>query len=312
VLKFVVWRLAGLVPVLAVVLVATFLATYALPGDPVLVMLGDHSSNAEMVARLRSEYGLDQPLWRQFTTYVGGVLTGDFGKSYRFVRVPVTEVLSDGLKISPILALSALALGSSVGVLAGIVAAIKRNTATDTAIILALVAGLSIPNFAVATFLVYAFSIKLGVLPVAGWGRLDQAILPTIILAIPSAAYIARLTRTFMLEVLGQDYIRTARAKGLRESVVIARHALRNILVPLLTSMGIILGGLLSGTFVVETIFNIPGLGRMAIESVFARDYPVAMAIVMLFTAFFVTINLAVDVAYAIVDPRIRQRIVPE
>jgi ABC-type dipeptide/oligopeptide/nickel transport system permease component len=311
VLRFIAWRLAMMVPVLAVVLVATFLATYALPGDPVMVMLGDHSSNVEMAARLRAEYGLDQPMWRQFVTYVLGVLTGDFGKSYRFVRIPVVEVLQDGLRISPILALAALACGACLGTLAGVVAATRRNTATDTAIILVLVAGLSIPNFAIATFLVYIFSIKLGMLPVAGWGRLDQAILPIAILTVPSAAYIARLTRTFMLEVLGQDYIRTARAKGLAEPTIILRHALRNILVPLLTSMGIIFGGLISGTFVVETIFNIPGLGRMAIDSVFARDYPVAMAIVMLFTAFFVLINLAVDVAYAIVDPRIRQRMVP-
>jgi ABC-type dipeptide/oligopeptide/nickel transport system permease component len=310
-LRFVAWRLVMMVPVLAVVLVVTFLATYALPGDPVMVMLSDHSSNEEMAARLRAEYGLDQPMWRQFVTYVGGVLVGDFGKSYRYVRIPVTEVLQDGLRISPFLALAALAVGASLGVLAGVVAAIRRNTAADTAIILVLVAGLSVPNFAIATFLVYLFAIKLGVLPVAGWGRLDQAVLPVVILMIPSAAYIARLTRTFMLEVLGQDYIRTARAKGLSESVVIFRHALRNIMVPLLTSMGIIFGGLISGTFVVETIFNIPGLGRMAIDSVFARDYPVAMAIVMLFTAFFVLINLAVDVAYALIDPRIRQRMVP-
>ncbi|MBL8834407.1 MAG: ABC transporter permease [Rhodospirillales bacterium] len=310
-LRFVVWRLVMIVPVLAVVLVATFLATYALPGDPVMVMLGDHSSNEEMAARLRAEYGLDRPMWKQFAVYVGGILTGDFGMSYRYVRIPVVEVLQDGLKISPLLALAALGLGASVGTLAGVIAAIRRNTATDTAIILVLVAGLSIPNFAVATFLVYAFAIKLGVLPVAGWGRLDQTVLPVLILTIPSAAYIARLTRTFMLEVLGQDYIRTARAKGLSEPVVILRHALRNIMVPLLTSMGIIFGGLISGTFVVETIFNIPGLGRMAIDSVFARDYPVAMAIVMLFTAFFVLINLLVDVAYAIIDPRIRQRMVP-
>jgi ABC-type dipeptide/oligopeptide/nickel transport system permease component len=310
-LRFVAWRLVMMVPVLAVVLVVTFLATYALPGDPVMVMLSDHSSNEEMAARLRAEYGLDQPMWKQFVTYVGGVLVGDFGKSYRYVRIPVTEVLQDGLRISPFLALAALAVGASLGVLAGVVAATRRNTAADTAIILVLVAGLSVPNFAIATFLVYLFAIKLGVLPVAGWGRLDQAVLPVVILMIPSAAYIARLTRTFMLEVLGQDYIRTARAKGLSERVVIVRHALRNIMVPLLTSMGIIFGGLISGTFVVETIFNIPGLGRMAIDSVFARDYPVAMAIVMLFTAFFVLINLAVDVAYALIDPRIRQRMVP-
>ena len=309
-LRFVIRRLVTMVPVLAVVLVATFLATYALPGDPVMVMLSDHSSNEAMAARLRAEYGLDQPLWRQFLNHVGGVLTGDFGKSYRYVRVPVTEVLQDGLKISPLLAIAALVVGATLGILAGVIAAIRRNTATDTALILVLVAGLSIPNFAIATFLVYVFAIKLGALPVAGWGRLDQAVLPVVILMIPSAAYIARLTRTFMLEVLGQDYIRTARAKGLPERLVIARHALRNIMVPLLTSMGIILGGLISGTFVVETIFNIPGLGRLAIESVFARDYPVAMAIVMLFTAFFVLINLAVDVAYALIDPRIRQRMV--
>jgi ABC-type dipeptide/oligopeptide/nickel transport system permease component len=309
-LRFVALRLAMLVPVLAVVLVVTFVATYALPGDPVMVMLGDHSSNEAMAARLRAEYGLDQPMWKQFATYTGGVLRGDFGMSYRYVRVPVVEVLQDGLKISPVLALAALVLGAAAGTFAGVIAAIKRNSAADTVIILVLVAGLSIPNFAIATFLVYVFAIKLGVLPVAGWGRLDQAVLPVLILTIPSAAYIARLTRTFMLEVLGQDYIRTARAKGLSESVVIVRHAVRNILVPLLTSMGIIFGGLISGTFVVETIFNIPGLGRMAIDSVFARDYPVAMAIVVLFTAFFVLINLAVDVGYAIVDPRIRQRMV--
>ncbi len=197
------------------------------------------------------------------------------------------------------LALAAIAIAFPLGTFAGIVAAIQRNTAVDTAIILVLVAGLSIPNFAVATFLVYIFSIKLSLLPVAGWGTIDRAVLPVVILAIPSAAYIARLSRTFMLEVLQQDYIRTARAKGLGDRVIIARHAFRNTLVPLLTSAGIIFGGLISNTFVVETIFNIPGLGRIAIDSIFARDYPVAMAIVVLFTLFFILINLAVDVAYA-------------
>jgi ABC-type dipeptide/oligopeptide/nickel transport system permease component len=275
-----------------------------------MVMLSDHSSNEELAARLRADYGLDRPLWAQFLAYVGGLLQGDFGMSFKNVRVPVTEVIGGGLAISPVLALSALSLALPLGTVAGVVAAVRRNTGVDVAIILVLVAGLSIPNFAVATFLVYLFAIKLAVLPVAGWGSLDKAVLPVVILAIPSAAYIARLSRTFMLEVLQQDYIRTARAKGLAERLVIGRHALRNILVPLLTSAGIILGGLLSNTFVVETIFNIPGLGRIAIDAVFARDYPVAMAIVLLFTLFFVVINLAVDVAYALVDPRLRARLV--
>jgi ABC-type dipeptide/oligopeptide/nickel transport system permease component len=309
-LRFVVRRLIGLIPVLAAVLVVTFLAMRLLPGDPVMVMLSDHSSDVAMATRLRAEYGLDQPLLVQFGKYVWNALSGDFGLSFRYVHMKVRDVIWEALTISPVLALAAISLAFPLGTFAGVIAAIRRNTAVDTGIILLLVAGLSIPNFAIATFLVYIFSIKLSLLPVAGWGTFDRAVLPVVILAIPSAAYIARLARTFMLEVLQQDYIRTARAKGLSERVVIARHALRNTLVPLLTSAGIILGGLISNTFVVETIFNIPGLGRIAIDSIFARDYPVAMAIVVLFTLFFILINLAVDFAYAVIDPRIRARMV--
>ena len=306
--RFILRRVISMLPVLALVLVLTFLAAHALPGDPVEVMLGDHSSDQEMASRLRAVYGLDQPLWRQFVVYALGVLRGNFGLSFRQVGIPVTEVLHNALAISPLLALAALAAALPLGTLAGVVAAVRRNTWADTTIIVVLVAGMSIPNFAIATYLVYLFAIKLEVLPVAGWGRLDQAVLPIVILAIPSAAYIARLARTFMLEVLQQDYIRTARAKGLRERLVIGRHALRNIVVPLMTSAGIIFGGLISNAFVVETIFNIPGLGRIAIDSIFARDYPVAMAIVVLFTAFFLFINLAVDVVCVMVDPRLRSR----
>ena len=201
--------------------------------------------------------------------------------------MPVTEVIADGLQVSPILALGRarprVPLGRSP-------APSPRSTATTGRTprsSWSLVAGLSIPNFAIATFLVYFLSVKLRVLPVAGWGTLRPGGAAGRDPGHPSAAYIARLARTFMLEVLQQDYIRTARAKGLAERLVIWRHALRNTLVPLLTSTGIIFGGLLSNTFVVETIFNIPGLGRLAIQSIFARDYPVAMAIVLLFTLFY-------------------------
>ena len=203
------------------------------------------------------------------------------------------------------------ALALPVGVMAGTQAAIHRNGLQDTAIILVLVTGLSVPNFAIATFLVYALSVKLNWFPVAGWGSLRQAVLPVIVLAIPTAAYIARLTRSFMLEVLQQDFVRTARAKGLAEPLVIYRHALRNTLVPLITSAGVIFGGLLSNTVVVETLFNIPGLGRLAVDSIFARDYPVAMAVVLLFILFFAAINLVVDLAYALIDPRIRSGLTP-
>ena len=305
-LSYALRRVLGLVPVLMAVIVLTFATNHLTPGDPVGTMLGDQSANKVLEAKLRAEYGLDQSLWRQFSLYVAGLAVGDFGLSYRFVGVKVTDVIWDGLKISPVLALAGTAVAVPLGLVVGVFAALRRNTFADTGVILALTAGISIPNFAMAAYLVYLFSIKLALLPVAGWGSLAQAILPVGILAVAPAAYIARLSRTYMLEVLQQDYIRTARAKGLRERLVIYRHALRNTLVPLLTTVGIIFGGLLSGTFVIETVFNIPGLGRLAIQSIFARDYPVTMAIVLLFTGFYTLINLAVDLLYGVIDPRIR------
>ena len=304
-LRFLGGRLAGLVPVLAVAIVATFAAIRAMPGDPVSVMLSDHSADRVMAARVAAEYGLDQPLLVQFGQYLGGILTGQFGLSFRYMHMPVVQVLSDSLVISPVLALSALFIALPLGAFAGAQAALHRNRFQDTAIIVVLVAGLSIPNFAIATFLVYLLSAKANLLPVAGWGTMRQAVLPVLVLAIPSAAYIARLSRTFMLEVLQQDYVRTARAKGLPERLVIYRHAFRGIIVPLITVTGVIFGGLLSNTVVVETIFNIPGLGRLAVDSIFARDYPVTMAVVLLFVLFYAAINLLVDVVCAIVDPRI-------
>jgi ABC-type dipeptide/oligopeptide/nickel transport system permease component len=303
---YVLKRLYGLIPILVATLLITFLAMRALPGDPVSTMLSDHSADIVMAARLRAEYGLDQSLPVQFARYVGGLFIGDFGLSFRFLHQPVLSVIWDSLAISPLLALAALAVAMPLGALAGVTAALNRNRYPDTLIILVLVAGLSIPNFAIATLLVYLLSLKLNLLPVAGWGTLGQAVLPVIVLAIPSAAYMARLARTFMLETLQQDFVRTARAKGMSERIVIWRHAFRNTLVPLVTSAGIIFGGLLSNTVVVETIFNIPGLGRLAIDSIFARDYPVAMAVVLLFVLCFALINLLVDVLYAIIDPRIR------
>jgi ABC-type dipeptide/oligopeptide/nickel transport system permease component len=299
-------RLLGLIPVLGVALVITFVANQFVPGDPIMTLLSDRSGDAALEARLRAEYGLDRPLWRQFLAYVGGVVRGDFGLSFRFASTPVIEVIAPGLLVSPVLAGGALLLAVPAGVALGTFAALRRNSLADTLVVLGLVAGTSIPNFALAAFLVYLLSVRLALLPVAGWGGAAQAVLPVVLLAIPPTAYIARLSRVYMLEVLQQDYIRTARAKGLRHRLVVYRHALRNTLVPLLTTIGIIFGGLLSGTFVVETLFNIPGLGRMAIQAIFARDYPVTMAIVLLFTFFYTAINLVVDLLYGLIDPRIR------
>jgi ABC-type dipeptide/oligopeptide/nickel transport system permease component len=299
-------RFAALVVVWLVAVVLTFVAVQFVPGDPILAMLSDRSGDAELEARLRAAYGLDRPLVAQFLDYLRHILDGTFGMSFRYVNTPVSEVIATGLRISPVLALSAITIAVPLGVMLGVLSAQRANSWTDTAVILALVAGISVPNFAMAAFMVYFLAVKWSVLPVAGWGSPANLVMPVAILVIPPTAYIARLTRTFMLEVLQQDFIRTARAKGLRERLVIYRHALRNTFVPLLTSIGIIFGGLLSGTFVVETIFNIPGLGRLAIDSIFARDYPVTMTIVLLFTVFYSLINLAVDLAYAALDPRIR------
>ena len=304
--SFLAQRLAGLVATLLAAVVLTFVANLFVPGDPITVMLGDQSSNRELAAKLRAEYGLERPVAEQFVSYVLGLLRGEMGLSFRFPGTKVSSVIADGLSISPLIAGAALALAIPIGIAVGVFAALRRGSFTDTGVMLALVIGLSIPNFALATLFVWLFSIKLGWLPVAGWGRPVQAVLPIALLAIPAAAYLARLARTFMLEVLQQDYIRTARAKGLSERLVVWRHGLRNVLLPILTVIGVILGGLITGTFVVETIFNIPGLGRIAIQSIFARDYPVTMGIVMLFTLVYALINFIVDLLYGVIDPRVR------
>jgi len=289
--------------------VIVFAASRAMPGDPVATMLSDHSADVAMAARLRAEYGLDRPLHAQFVTYFEQVLSGNFGLSYRYLHMHVASVIGDSLRVSLTLASLALAAALPLGVGAGILAALKRDRWADGAATGAMIAALSLPNFAMATFLVYFFSVRLRLLPVAGWGEPGQAVLPVVVLALPAAAYIGRLTRTFMLEVLRQDYIRTARSKGLPQRAIVLEHALPNTLVPLSTSVGIVFGGMLSATFVVETIFNIPGLGRLAIDSIFARDYPVITAIVLLFTVFYALINLVVDLLYAAIDPRIRTAI---
>lgn len=299
-------RALAVLPVLAVAVVATFVALQFVPGDPILVLLGDQSGDAALEARLRTEYGLDRPLPEQFLRYVSGLVHGDFGLSYRYQSTPVVEVIGTGLRISPLLAVGSLLVAVPLGVLLGTFAARRHGGALDAATMLVLVLGISIPNFALASVLVYLLSVRASLLPVAGWGTPEQAVLPLVLLIVPPTVYIGRLTRTYMLEVLQQDFIRTARAKGLRESIVVYRHALRNVWVPLSTSVGVIFGSLLSGTFVVETLFNIPGLGRLAIQSIFARDYPVVMAIVLLYTLFYSLINFTVDLAYGFIDPRIR------
>ena len=304
--RYIVNRLLSLLAMLAVAVVVTFIANRFVPGDPVLTMLGDRSNDAQMVANLRHQYGLDLPLVQQFLNYVLGLLHGDFGLSFRFPGTPASDVIGDGIAVSPIIGFGALFLAISLGLLIGAFAAARAGTLVDTAIMLIVVIGLSVPSFVLATLFVWLLSVKLGWLPVAGWGTPRQAVLPIMLAALPEIAYFARMTRTFLLETLSLDFVRTARSKGLPERIVVFRHALRNAMLPLLTVAGVLLGGLVTGTVVVENIFNIQGLGRIALTSIEARDYPVTLGIVLLFTAVYGVANFLVDLAYLAIDPRIR------
>lgn len=305
--SYLIRRLAQAIPVLFGVSVAVFLMVQLVPGDPAIVMLGDTAS-PQAIATLRHQLGLDQPLWVQYGRFVGRLVTrGSLGKSVRSNREVVREVL-DRFPYTLELTLCAVTLAAVLGISAGIVAAIKQGTFIDAAVLTLSTAGLSVPGFWIALLMILFFSVRLGWLPVAGAGDWKHLVLPTITLALPSIATKARLTRTVMIEVLGQEYIRTARAKGLAERIVLIRHALRNALIPVATIVGLQFGGLLGGSFITESIFGWPGVGRLAVNSILERDFPIVQGTVLLLAVSFVLTNLAVDVLYAWLDPRIRYR----
>jgi ABC-type dipeptide/oligopeptide/nickel transport system permease component len=299
-------RALGLLPVLLAAVVLTFVANQFVPGDPIMTLLSDRSGDVALEARLRAEYGLDRPLWRQFGAYLAGIVRGDFGLSFRFASTPVIDVIAPGLLVSPLLAGGALLIAVPLGVALGTFVALRRNSWWDTFVVLALVAGTSIPSFALAAFLVYALSVRLGWLPVAGWGTLSQAVLPVLLLAIPPLAYIARLSRTYMLEVLQQDYIRTARAKGVFERLVVMRHALSNAMLPVVTVIGLEFAFLIGGLVVTEQVFNLNGIGKLFVQAVSRSDFTMVQALVLLVAAFFIVVNFVIDLMYAWLDPRIR------
>ncbi len=291
-------------------LIVSFI-TFALgrfgPGDPVEILLGQHS-NPEVALRIRQELGLDQNVAVQYVIYMRGVLHGDFGESYKYRGRSVRELLLQRMPVSAQLGLAALILSVGLGIPAGLFAALKQGTRWDTITVVTALAGQSLPVFLTAPTLLLVFALKLDVLPSHGWGGFfdSHIILPALVLGLPEVAFLARLTRASTLDVVGQDYIRTARAKGLPERLVRSRHILRNALVPVATNLGFALAGLAGGSFVVETTFGIPGVGLLGVESLFARDYPVIMAFTLVGTTLFVLANLVVDLAYPLLDPRIR------
>jgi ABC-type dipeptide/oligopeptide/nickel transport system permease component len=297
-------RLVYTLPVLWVVVSVVFLLIHIVPGDPVEQMLGEGARPAD-IAALRHSYGLDQPLGKQYIRYWRGVLHGDLGHSIR-LNDSVTHLILTRYPFTVELTAAALFLALLLAIPAGITAALHRGRPRDHLVGVVSLLGLSFPGFALGPILIVVVSIRLGWLPVSGAGDLAHLVLPAVTMGSALAAILTRMVRTSMLEELGQDYIRTARAKGLPERVVVYKHALRNAMIPVLTLIGLQFGALLAGAIVTETIFSWPGLGRLTVSAISNRDYPLLQGCILAVGLTYVLVNLATDVLYIVINPRIR------
>jgi len=297
-------RLALALPALWLVLTLVFLLIHIVPGDPVQQMLGE-GARAEDLQQLRHSLGLDQPLHVQYGKYLSGLVRGDWGQSFRF-QLPVLQVVRQRYPATLELACVSLLVCVAIGIPSGVLAAHRRGRAADRAVGIFTLFGLSVPNFALGPVLVLIFSIQLGLFPVSGRGSLLHLVLPALTLGAALAAILTRMVRTAMMEELSSDYVRTARAKGLSESAVLFRHAFRNALIPIVTILGLQFGTLLAGTIVTESIFAWPGVGRLAVQAIQARDYPLLQGCILFIALSYIVVNLLTDVVYALVDPRVR------
>ena len=309
---YIVRRLLATIPVMVVVALFVFLLLHLTPGDPAAVIAGDDASPVDIEA-IRRKLGLDRPIWEQFGIYVGNLLRGDLGTSI-FSNLPVLTLVKQRLEPSLVLAVSTLVLAIALAVPMGVLAAWKARTWIDRVVMGFSVLGFAVPVFLIGYLLIYIFAIELRWLPVQGYRPLSQGIeqtarsilLPAIALSMVYMALIARMTRASMLEVLSEDYIRTAHSKGVSTIVVLLRHALKNAAVPIVTVIGIGLTLLISGVVITETVFNIPGLGRLTVDAILKRDYPIIQGLIILFAGAKVLVNLAIDISYVFFDPRIR------
>ena len=304
---YVVRRLIWAPILLLAVTFITFTLTRFGPGDPVQILMGQHN-NPEAVERIRQQQGLDKPLLVQYGIYIKDVFRGDLGESYKYRGRDVSELLPRRMWVSAQLGIAAMLISLGLGIPIGFFTALKQGTWVDTLTVSITLLLMSVPVFLTAPGLLIIFALWLDLLPTHGWGGFfdTQIILPAVVLGVPGIAALTRLTRATTLEVIGQDYVRTARAKGLEEYVVRYRHILRNALIPIFTLVGLSMATLVSGSFIIEFYFGIPGMGLLAIESIFARDYPVIMALVLVIATGFVLANLVVDIGYRFIDPRIR------
>jgi peptide/nickel transport system permease protein len=306
-------RLLATIPVMVVVALFVFLLLHLTPGDPAAVIAGDEASPAE-IEGIRRKLGLDRPIWEQFGLYIGNLVQGDLGTSI-FSNLPVTTLVRQRLEPTIVLAIATLVVAVVFAIPMGVVAAWKAHSSVDRVVMGFSVLGFAVPVFLVGYLLIYVFSIQLRWLPVQGYRPLAQGLdgtlrsiaLPALALGMAYMALIARITRASMLEVLSEDYIRTAHAKGVATQWVLLRHALKNAAVPIVTVVGIGFALLISGVVITETVFNIPGLGRLTVDAILKRDYPIIQGLMILFAAAKVLVNLAVDISYTFFDPRIRQ-----
>jgi ABC-type dipeptide/oligopeptide/nickel transport system permease component len=303
VVRYILRRLALLVPLLLGASILVFLTMRLIPGDPARLALGPEATE-DQVQLMRRQWGLDQPLPVQYVYWLGHALQGDFGRS-TVSRVPAGQEIALRLPATLQLTLLSMLVATTVGLGLGVLAAVRHNTWLDRASMLVALLGVCTPTFWLGLMLILVFSVQLAWLPSFGQGGLAHLVLPALTLGAAASAVIARVTRSSLLDVLGADYLRTARAKGLTEQVVVARHALKNALIPVLTLLGLEFGGLLAGAIVTETVFAYPGIGLLLVSSVNNRDFAVVQAALLLFAVQFVLINLLVDVLYAFVDPRI-------
>jgi oligopeptide transport system permease protein len=304
-LRYAIGRILGIFPTLFIIITLAFFIIRLAPGGP---FDEEQALPPEIKANLEAAYGLDQPVWKQYLRYLNGLAHGDFGPSFKFKDFSVTELIGQGLPISLTIGLSAVVLGLLIGVPLGTLAALKQNTAADYATMAFVGLGVSVPNFVVAPLLQILFGLEWRLLPVAGWesGQLRYLVLPVIALSFGVIAYVGRLTRGSMLEVLRSNYVRTARAKGLPEYLVVWRHALRPALLPVVSWLGPAFAFVVTGSLVVETVFGLPGSGKYLVQGAINRDYSLVMGMIVVYGSLIVICNLIADLLYGWLDPRVR------
>lgn len=301
--RYMVTRMFSAVIVLLAIISITFLLMHAIPGGP---FTAEKNIPASVLKNIEEHYKLNDPLWKQYFDYVRNLLSLDLGPSFKYAGRSVNDIIAESFPVSFELGMMSIAVAVFVGIPAGVAAALRQNQWPDYLIMLFATIGVSVPSFVLATILVYVLALQLGLFPAAMWSGIEYAVLPTLALAALPMAFIARLTRSSMLEVLAQDYIKTARAKGLPERTILYRHALKNALIPVVTYIGPMSAAVLTGSFIIESIFAIPGLGRHFVTSIYNRDYTVILGVTVFYSVLVISLNLLVDLIYPLLDPRIK------